>query len=573
MEITKYKLTKVCDFQGGSQPPKKEWSKNEKVGYVRMLQIRDFTQATKDNVEYVKDSNSIKKCKKDDVLIGRYGASIGKILTGLEGAYNVAIMKTIPKEKLLNKEYLLAFLKAPLFQNFIQNIGGRAAQAGFNKEDLSKFNISLPSIDNQKRIAKVLSDCETLIKKRKESIKLLDDLLQSTFLEMFGDNKGITYKFKDLEDKTSKGTFSNGPFGSDLLSSELKKSGVPVIYIRDLKNRKFNWISNVYVTKLKANTLITCQVEPNDILISKVGTPPGTTVIYPKGLETAIITQDVVRLRVNESIVKPEFIKYWMNSPYGQFRLRSITVQGTRQRFGLGDLKKMNISIPSIDLQKKFVKKVEKVENLTQDYQIHLEELENLYCSLSQLAFKGHLDVSKILLREIKYFSTDSNETPEDFKKKMEGYIGEIETPVAGSLKVPKVEDKTPKFSKKDIEKLKIKPKQKKDITDLSLADFYGIPLNIQARRENIDFDFIGDDIFYQFLLKDHFKNESFTSQDLFEKLHNHFYHNGDMDFDNVKWKNIIFQFLDSKPPLLEQIFDESDNTVKLKLTDEAYKA
>ena len=46
----------VCDFQGGTQPPKKDWSSELREGYVRMLQIRDFTQAEKDRVEYVRDT-------------------------------------------------------------------------------------------------------------------------------------------------------------------------------------------------------------------------------------------------------------------------------------------------------------------------------------------------------------------------------------------------------------------------------------------------------------------------------------------------------------------------------------
>lgn len=38
------KLTDICEFHGGSQPPKSEWSSEYKDGYIRMLQIRDFTQ-------------------------------------------------------------------------------------------------------------------------------------------------------------------------------------------------------------------------------------------------------------------------------------------------------------------------------------------------------------------------------------------------------------------------------------------------------------------------------------------------------------------------------------------------
>lgn len=47
------RLTDICDFQGGSQPPKSEWSDIQKDGYIRMLQIRDYTQQNT-KVEYIK---------------------------------------------------------------------------------------------------------------------------------------------------------------------------------------------------------------------------------------------------------------------------------------------------------------------------------------------------------------------------------------------------------------------------------------------------------------------------------------------------------------------------------------
>ena len=147
-------LTDVCDFQGGSQPPKKEWIQEPADGYIRMLQIRDFTQEGKFKAEYVKISNSVKTCAEDDVLIGRYGASVGKILTGQAGAYNVAIMKSIPDKKVLNSVYLLKYFLTPYFQDYIIAIAsGRGAQAGFNKEDLSNREILLPPIGLQEQFA------------------------------------------------------------------------------------------------------------------------------------------------------------------------------------------------------------------------------------------------------------------------------------------------------------------------------------------------------------------------------------------------------------------------------------
>ena len=179
------KLTDICDFQGGSQPPKDGWSFDEQDGYVRMLQIRDFTQSERVTLEYIKISNSTKMCEADDILIARYGASIGKILTGLAGAYNVAIMRTIPDTSKIKKKYLYYYLKSSYFQNAIINVGSRAAQAGFNKEDLSKLDIECPELAEQDGIVNILEKVEAIIEKRKEELSSLDDLIKARFVELF----------------------------------------------------------------------------------------------------------------------------------------------------------------------------------------------------------------------------------------------------------------------------------------------------------------------------------------------------------------------------------------------------
>lgn len=181
------KLCDICDFQGGSQPPKDEWSFEPRDGYIRMLQIRDFTQGERVTPEYIKITKTTKVCKADDILIARYGASLGKILTGLSGAYNVAIMRTIPNTKLLEKKYLYYYLKSSTFQTFLLNIGNRAAQAGFNKKDLEELRIPNISREAQCEIVSILERVETIISTRQQQLKKLDDLVKARFVELFGD--------------------------------------------------------------------------------------------------------------------------------------------------------------------------------------------------------------------------------------------------------------------------------------------------------------------------------------------------------------------------------------------------
>ena len=81
----KKKLLDVCDFQGGTQPPKDEWISEPRDGYVRMLQIRDYTQGDEKFIEYVLDNGKLHKCCVNDIMLSRYGY-IGQAFTGLEGA-------------------------------------------------------------------------------------------------------------------------------------------------------------------------------------------------------------------------------------------------------------------------------------------------------------------------------------------------------------------------------------------------------------------------------------------------------------------------------------------------------
>ena len=98
-----YIMSDVCKFTGGSQPPKETFIHEPKEGYVRLVQIRDFKSDA--FITYVPEDSVTKFFKKDDIMIARYGPPVFQILRGMEGAYNVALMKAIPNEDLILKDY------------------------------------------------------------------------------------------------------------------------------------------------------------------------------------------------------------------------------------------------------------------------------------------------------------------------------------------------------------------------------------------------------------------------------------------------------------------------------------
>ncbi len=178
-------LTDVAQFVGGSQPPKSEFSKERKDNFVRLIQIRDYK--TDKHIVYVNRNSTKKFCSKDDVMIGRYGPPVFQILRGLEGAYNVALMKAIPDEDILSKDYLFSFLQSPSIQNYIVGLSQRAAgQTGVNKKALENYYIPIPTLAVQKRIIDRLNKLSDHQTELKDQLQLqLDELqdLKSSLLD------------------------------------------------------------------------------------------------------------------------------------------------------------------------------------------------------------------------------------------------------------------------------------------------------------------------------------------------------------------------------------------------------
>ena len=141
----------LFDISGGSQPPKSIFQTQEKEGYIRLFQIRDY--GPNPQPVHIPLSTASKISQKGDILLARYGASLGKVFYAEYGAYNVALAKVIPlyESPLIFQKYIFLYYCSSIYQNEIVN-RSRCAQAGFNKEDLNSLLFPLPPLSEQYRI-------------------------------------------------------------------------------------------------------------------------------------------------------------------------------------------------------------------------------------------------------------------------------------------------------------------------------------------------------------------------------------------------------------------------------------
>ncbi|WP_063685569.1 restriction endonuclease subunit S [Bradyrhizobium stylosanthis] len=356
-----------------------------------------------------------------DLLTGYVDLSTGHGVTSPD--YRVFAART----KDLALKYFLYLFQNGYEQRIFYAFGQGASGLGRWRMPTDSFNdfiLPVPPLSEQTGIAKFLdretAKIDALVEEQQRLIHLLQEKRQAVIshattkgldpnvpmkrsgLQWLDDvpaHWGLPQKLNDLAEPRQH-SFVNGPFGSDLLTSELTSEGVPVIYIRDLKQLGYCRVSEWCVTDEKAKQLSFCRVIPGDILIAKVGDPPGLAAIYPPGEAEAIVTQDVIRLRVR-STVDANFLVYLLNSDFGGEQINSISVDSTRTRVGLGQYKQLKFVLPPLREQhaiRAFLdSEIKKVDCLVGEAVKAVALLQERRLTLISAAVTGKIDVRTLV--------------------------------------------------------------------------------------------------------------------------------------------------------------------------------
>jgi type I restriction enzyme S subunit len=146
-----------------------------------------------------------------------------------------------------------------------------------------------------------------------------------------------------------------GPFGSNLKVADYRESGVPLVFVRNIRSGNYGGTHTKYVTPNKAYELSAHRVDAGDVLITKMGEPPGDADVYPYGQPPAIITADCIKVRCWAGLLHPDLLKATINSHIGRQQIEPMTQGVAQKKVSLGRFTSLAVPLPPIQEQDELI--------------------------------------------------------------------------------------------------------------------------------------------------------------------------------------------------------------------------
>ncbi|MGB3463563.1 MAG: restriction endonuclease subunit S [Rhodanobacter lindaniclasticus] len=296
-------------------------------------------------------------------------------------------------KKDLHPDFLLRYLKSNWGNAQIRANTEGAVRDSLKYKGLESIELPLPLPVDQIRIAHLLGKVEGLIAQRKQQLAQLDALLKSVFLEMFGDP---TRNDRDW-DKPPLRSFGKITTGNTPPRNDPSNYDSP--YIEWIKTDNITADAVVvtkaaeYLSETGAKRART--VDAGALLVACIAGSVESIGRVALTDRTVAFNQQINAIQPGAD-VDPIFL-------YALFKLSRIYIQshatkGMKKILTKGDFEQIPMVKPPFELQREFAVIAKRIEALKSRYQQTLTDLETLYSALSQSAFKGELDLSRIPL-------------------------------------------------------------------------------------------------------------------------------------------------------------------------------
>ncbi len=367
-------------------------------GYLPILRAGNIGESgiTFDDLVYVPSAKVAERqlIRQGDVLIAASSGSlsaVGKAAQAAEdfaGAFGAFCKVLRPCER-VDARYFGHFFRTASYRRHVANVAAGANINNLRNEHLDGLILRLPSFMEQKRIAAVLDQVDTVRAKRREAIVLLDDLARSIYFNMFGN-------LVEVAEKVPLSSVAN--IASGITKGRKEPIGelqnVPYLAVVNVQDRKLN-LSTVKEISVSVAELERFRLQSEDLLLTEGGDPDklGRGTLWRGELPVCIHQNHLFRVRVmDREDVDPVYLNWVISSNYG----KNYFLRTAKQTTGIASINKSQLGafplpMPPLVQQREFRARIERVEAHQQAHRIHLAALDELFTSLQRRAFSGTL--------------------------------------------------------------------------------------------------------------------------------------------------------------------------------------
>ncbi|BEU94307.1 restriction endonuclease subunit S [Acidovorax sp. DW039] len=380
-----YRLDALCDIRSGGTPPR---SSSANYGgdfpWAKIDDLNVESGVVSSTKEYITEiglqSIRGRLFEPGTLLFAMYG-SVGKMAwAGVRLATNQAILGiSVLEPQKLAPSYLKHWLasKQADFDRDANGVTQKNLSAGYVRD----LEIELPPIEEQKRIATILDKADSLRRKRQEAIRLADELLRATYLDVAQRNPTRAPLESLLADVQN--AARTGPFGSQLLVSEFTESGIPVLGIDNVVSNAFTWAAPRFISADKYAELERYTVRPGDVMVTIMGTT-GRVAIAPDDLPTCISTKHLCTLTLDRKKMLPTYLWACLRwDPEVRAQTRREAKGAIMEGWNMGIVKGLLVNVPPVDVQLKFEEIAGAVKRMSSAQALAAKGTDELMASLS----------------------------------------------------------------------------------------------------------------------------------------------------------------------------------------------